>query len=1136
MTKRRKFTSVGNRSKVPRPIMEIALENDAAKAKRQSILGIMRDTTLTSQEKQQRIQALHTAPDHAVAATAKKPSPEPSPEPSSSPSPPPEDAKPPAADQVAPESAPEVDLASPPTRRGGRRRTRANREVEPAPSSAMSVTPSPKPSATASTSTSVVAEDEPPEVAAARKRRDEVMRSAMSSSRTRAGTAGGGVRTGARCSRRRSVARIGRSSFADSASAEDDNDDKGEGKAKEEQRRNSGDSTPLMSAASRPATRRRRRLADVRAGKGNTRECVGSEDDFEDDRKPAAVQQMSVTTASAPSPMEADDRQQTRPGVVAVSAIDERIARKQSSNLGGTRNTAATATLNTVADAAAAPAAPVASITSASSSGAVRVGAFSCADLDDKIARKTAVGGRKAGAASAFSVSTSTNTTNRQGDGDNNINTGARSQSMMPSRTGNSLGGDGHFIPGSKSASMYTSRRQRRRRSGGGIDAGVGALPTIATSKEAEDAPEISNTTTQSDYENEETCTSQQQQKSLHDNKPHHICCKECGRPYTPPESVNDDDDGDDDDIKEIPWTSSGPESRRTLLTADSTAVSSGDDIAVGAVYEDVLHDVGENNPEQSGEWGSRHSGVLSTTGSGDWGSRETADTYDFEDDASGVPDGTRPIKSCEYYEESLHDEAKCNDEGDFRQSTISWGAAAAALNLDDMDLGSQGSAIDGEVQPPATGNVDCSVDDVTVRRGSLEHGVQGVSEESLAVEDLEKAAAEDRALKKDLHLIKEEGTYNEDDDNYYDYDEEDEQYHTEFQDSYNPAHQTDPFHQHSDHFFADDFMEKGPATRARARRESFKDTRTEGFVLSRNDKCNLFIGLLLIIVVTIGVSVPVTLIKKEANDAQNAPTMSPTLVRDPVYTTMLDKIVLETNASAEVFEDDESPQTQALQWIAYDDLAGLTADSPNLIQRYSLMCLFFGSGGSSTLLGWDNEDAEDECTWFGVKCGSDSVGDSSSISGSGNVTSLDLKRTRLAGSLVSEIGSLKHLESLNLGENFLKGAIPSTLYDLSKLQSLVLEKNFFGPYLTEGLGDLMQLEILSLNDNRFESELPTTIAKLKGLKNLYLFSNSFSGPLVKYILDMPALEVVDVANNMFTGTIVPSIGRLSNLRKFCIS
>ena len=465
--------------------MEIAPENDAAKAKRQSILSIMRDTTLTSQEKQQRIQALHTAPGHAVAATAKKPSPEPSPEPpepSSSPSPPPEDAKPPAADQVAPESAPEVDLASPPTSRGSRRRARANREGESTASSAMSVTPSPKPSTSAATTmtarTMAVAEDEPPEAAAARKRRDEVMKSATSSSRTRAGTAGGGMRTGARSRTRRSVARIGRSSFADSASAGDDNDENGEGTEEEGQRRNSGDITPLMSAASRP-TRRRRRLADVRADTANTR-MESEEGGVEDDRKPAAIH---TVAASAPSPMEAEDRQLTRPGVVAVSAFDERIARKQSSNLGGPRNAAATATSATAegaAAASAAPAAPIAPIPSTSSSGAVRVGAFSCTDLDDKIARKTAGEGRRAGAASAFSVTASTNTINQLDGPSNSINTGARSQSMMPSRTGNSLGGDDHFIPGSRSASMYNSRRQRHRRSGGGIEAGVGALAMVA--------------------------------------------------------------------------------------------------------------------------------------------------------------------------------------------------------------------------------------------------------------------------------------------------------------------------------------------------------------------------------------------------------------------------------------------------------------------------------------------------------------------------------------------------------------------------------------------------------------------------------------------------------------------------------
>jgi hypothetical protein len=258
----------------------------------------------------------------------------------------------------------------------------------------------------------------------------------------------------------------------------------------------------------------------------------------------------------------------------------------------------------------------------------------------------------------------------------------------------------------------------------------------------------------------------------------------------------------------------------------------------------------------------------------------------------------------------------------------------------------------------------------------------------------------------------------------------------------------------------------------------------------------------------------------------------------------MRDKIILETGTPTEVFEDDDSPQTQALQWVAFDDAAALTADSPNLIQRYSLMCLFFGSGGSSTLLGWDEDGAEDECSWLGVECKSDMSNVASSLvsdastrttnfgSASGHVTSLDLKRSRLAGSLVSEIGTLAHLEVLNIGENLLNGAIPSTLYDLSKLQSLIMEKNFFGPYLTEGIGRLTLLETLSLNDNRFESDLPSTLGDLKALKNLYLFSNSFSGRLVEYILQMPKLEVVDVANNLFTGTLIPSIGRLSNLRK----
>ena len=1035
--------------------MEIAPENDAAKAKRQAILNIMRDPTLTAKEKQKRIQALHTAPDHAVAATAKKaPSPPTTPEsgPSSSPSPPPEDAKPPAAGQVAPESAPEVDLTSPAASRGSRRRRARSRPGSAEATVAMSVTPSPAP---------VVSVDESPEVAAARKRRDEIMKSATSTGRTRARAGVGGVPG----SRRRSTAKIGRSSFVDSTSGGDNDDGMGEDKEKEVQKRNSGDTSAVMSAASRPARRGRRRLADVRADTANANNN-DDDGDFEDDRKPAAAELVAAAT-SAPSPVEVNDRQQIRPGVVAVSAIDRRIANKSSSLGAPTRSgrsaaaVGAAAAVASIEAAAEPPAAPVAPPSSAATSEDVKVGAFSCTDLDDKIARKTAGEGRRAGS-TAFSATTFANDSrsNARGGGeDTSVNIGAKSRSMMPSRTG-SLRGDGDFVPGSRSVSMYSSRRQRRRQIGSGNDARVGFMAAVTTVPETT-VPVIEQPVDQEERA-ETTFTTAQQSKTPRD-EPNHICCKECGRPYTPPEDGNECID-----INNSSSAIGGSQPRGTLLATGSTDIASDSD--------------------------------------------------------------------------SFGDEAKPNDERDYRQSTISWGSAAA-LNFDYMDLDSEEGESHEDV-PPVTSDVDCSVDNITSRRGSLVEipCTQGVSEISLAIEDLERAIDEDHAPNGDKHFTEDDGGKDEE---YY-YFAENEHNHDEYdaalQDSYNPAHQTDPFQHYSDHFFADDFMEKEPATRARARRESFVDVYNhDKFALSRDDKCNLLIGLLLITAITIGVSVPVTLMKKET---KNAPTMSPTLVRDSEYTTMRDKIILETGTPTEVFEDNDSPQSQALQWVAFDDAAALTADSANLIQRYSLMCLFFGSGGSSTLLGWDEDGAEDECSWLGVECKSDMSNATSSLvsdastrttnfgSASGHVTSLDLKRSRLAGSLVSEIGLLPHLEVLNIGENLLSGAIPSTLYDLSKLQSLIMEKNFFGPYLTEGIGRLTMLETLSLNDNRFESDLPSTLGNLKALMNLYLSSNSFSGRLVECILQMPKLEVVDVANNLFTGTLIPSIGRLSNLRK----
>ena len=261
-------------------------------------------------------------------------------------------------------------------------------------------------------------------------------------------------------------------------------------------------------------------------------------------------------------------------------------------------------------------------------------------------------------------------------------------------------------------------------------------------------------------------------------------------------------------------------------------------------------------------------------------------------------------------------------------------------------------------------------------------------------------------------------------------------------------------------------------------------------------------------------------------------------------YTALLNEIILQTGSRVKVFEDTAAPQNNALQWIAYDDRAALTPKSANLIQRYSLMCLFFGLGGASTRLQWDEDETKDECNWFGVTCRAGvTVNDDTPKgnelttfgSAAGIVSALDLPRMRLSGSLVSEIGLLHQLESLDLGENYLYGGIPESLFTLAEMRSLILEKNSFGPHLAEDVSNLVQLETLSLNNNRFEGELPTTIARLQKLKKLYLFSNDFSGRIMEILQQIPALEVIDVYDNIFTGTIIPSLRSFSELREFAV-
>ena len=129
-----------------------------------------------------------------------------------------------------------------------------------------------------------------------------------------------------------------------------------------------------------------------------------------------------------------------------------------------------------------------------------------------------------------------------------------------------------------------------------------------------------------------------------------------------------------------------------------------------------------------------------------------------------------------------------------------------------------------------------------------------------------------------------------------------------------------------------------------------------------------------------------------------------------------------------------DSPQNKALLWLANDTFQGYYTDD-KLIQRYALATLFYSTNGA----GWLNQslwlDDGDECDrWWQY------IGKISCNATSGGITSLDLQKNNLQGTIPAEIGLLTSLLVLGLEENDLAGTFPQRIGDLTSLTSLNLK------------------------------------------------------------------------------------------------
>lgn len=274
-----------------------------------------------------------------------------------------------------------------------------------------------------------------------------------------------------------------------------------------------------------------------------------------------------------------------------------------------------------------------------------------------------------------------------------------------------------------------------------------------------------------------------------------------------------------------------------------------------------------------------------------------------------------------------------------------------------------------------------------------------------------------------------------------------------------------------------------------------------------RADKPTLIVGACVLVFAIIVISVPVAL----AATKEDPPTPAPTSPR--FFATDDFKQLLAPVTDPAAFENPESPQSRALDWIVYDDELQLLPNDAATIQRYICMVMYFGNGGEN----WDFPQPAvewgsgvHECEWDYITCESNMT-----------VGKLNLLELGLTGSLQAEMVHLSQLSSLDLGRNKLSEvSFPVLLLQMTTLRFLYLDSLGLKGTIPSEIGKLNKLEQLYLGSNSFSGSLPTEMQGLTSIEGFQVNTNNLEGDIFNIVGSWPVLKNLDFGNNDFIGKI----------------
>ena len=182
-------------------------------------------------------------------------------------------------------------------------------------------------------------------------------------------------------------------------------------------------------------------------------------------------------------------------------------------------------------------------------------------------------------------------------------------------------------------------------------------------------------------------------------------------------------------------------------------------------------------------------------------------------------------------------------------------------------------------------------------------------------------------------------------------------------------------------------------------------------------------------------------------------------------------------------------PEEQALQWLINNDPLRLTVGNDNgdefrLLQRYSVLNLWFQSDTGTSWIDSTNWLNDDECSWTGIRCVL------------GVVTIILLPELGLQGTLSRDLGLLSDLTLLDLHSNNISGSLPTEIGLWANLTYFDVSNNRLSTTLPSEIGSWANLTFFIAHHNLLTGTIPETIVNWSLIQQAWFEFNEFNGSM----------------------------------------